>query len=58
MKIKVNGLNKKVTDALSSGPGSKIHTYKFIGGYVYEIAGQWFLQLPGQYKTPVNVERG
>jgi len=54
-KVLVDGVAHRVLNALSGGPGCIPHTYEFSGGYVYEIAGIWYLQLPGQFKRPVTV---
>lgn len=43
--IHINGRAAVVLNALSCGPGCTPHTYELKGGsYVYQIAGQWWLQ--------------
>jgi hypothetical protein len=55
-EINVNGRPVVVLNTLSCGPGCAPHTYALKGGsYVYEIAGQWFLQERGQFKRKVEV---
>jgi hypothetical protein len=54
----VNGQTVRVVNTLSSGPGQAPHTLELAGGaYVYEIAGQWFLQERGKFKVAVKVAR-
>lgn len=54
--IQVNGVSRKVTNRLSSGPGNPVHTYELTRGcYVYEVAGKWFLQEPGNFAIPCTV---
>lgn len=54
--ISINGRTVAVLNTLSSGPGCQPHTYELKGGsYVYEIAGEWFLQVRGQSKRRVEV---
>jgi hypothetical protein len=55
--INVNGRTEVVLNTLSVGPGEQPHTYELKGGsYVYEVAGQWFLQARGQFKRAVQVQ--
>ena len=56
--ITVCGLERKVFNALSCGPGCVPHTYELGGGaYVYRIADDWWLQERGQFKRKVEVAR-
>lgn len=56
MTILVDGAPRRVLNAFSSGPGCTPHTYDLIGReYVYEIAGEWKLQRPGQFPVVVVV---
>ena len=55
-RITVNGVERKVTNSLSSGPGCEPHTYELTNGaYVYRIARVWWLQERGQFKREVAV---
>jgi hypothetical protein len=54
--IQVNGVSRKVTNRLSSGPGCPVHTYELTrGAYVYEIGGRWFLQERANFAIPCTV---
>jgi len=54
--IAINGRTEAVMNTLSVGPGAAAHTYELAGRrYVYEVAGQWFLQEPGQLRRVVEV---
>jgi hypothetical protein len=54
--ININGRETVVLNSLSCGPGCTPHTYELKGGsYVYQIAGEWFLQVRGQDKRKVEV---
>jgi hypothetical protein len=56
--INVNGRPVVVLNTLSVGPNCQPHTYELKGGsYVYEVAGQWFLQERGQLRRVVEVGR-
>jgi hypothetical protein len=55
--IKVNGQAVKVINSYSAGPGCVAREYDIQGGYVYEVAGAWKLQRPGQFAVEVTVER-
>jgi hypothetical protein len=47
---------QRITARLSSGPGCPSHTLVLTGGdYLYEIAGQWWFQQPGQLKQAVSI---
>ncbi len=47
---------RTVVNTLSSGPGCTPHTYELAGGaYVYQVAGQWFLQERGQVRREVKL---
>lgn len=51
----VNGQSMPVTNYYSSGPGAPAHEYELgAGRYLFEIAGQWYLQEPGQVKRAVG----
>lgn len=55
--ITINGRPVPVLNTLSSGPNGQRHTYILSGGsYVYEIAGEWWLQERGQFKRRVEVQ--
>jgi len=54
--INVDGRPVEVLNTLSCGPNCTPHTYELNGGsYVYEIAGEWWLQQRGQGKRRVEV---
>ena len=55
-EINVNGKPVAVVNTLSCGLGCGPHTFELKGGsYVYEIAGQWWLQERGREKRRVEV---
>jgi hypothetical protein len=57
--ININGRPVVVLNTLSCGPGCEPDTYNLKGGsYVYRIAGEWWLQVRGQFKRRVIVEKG
>ena len=57
LKVRIDGQETATTNALSSGPGCKAHTYELShGAWVQEIAGTWWLHQPGQFPRAVSVE--
>jgi hypothetical protein len=55
-QITVNGVERKVTNTLSCGPGCEPHTYELTrGAYVYRVGAEWWLQERGQFKRAVTV---
>lgn len=54
--IRINGATHQVLNSLSSGPGLQAHTFEFCGGYVYDTAGTWRLQRPGEVAQVVTVQ--
>ena len=56
MTILVDGIVRRVVGIGSSGPGCMPHTYELAGrDYIYEVAGEWKLQRPGQFPAVVEV---
>lgn len=54
--VTVNGVERKVTNTLSDGPGTAVHTYELTqGAYVYRVGREWWLQERGQFKRKVEV---
>lgn len=55
-EINVNGRPVVVLNTVSCGPNCTPHTYELKGGsYVYEVAGEWWLQQRGKIKYKVEV---
>lgn len=63
--ITVNGVPHRVVNAYSCGRGCTPHTYDLTttngptgicANYVYEIAGRWFRQTPGNAPILCDVE--
>ncbi len=53
--IQVDGQSVKVLNSYSCGPGQVAHTYDIPGGYVYNIAGKWTMQIRGIDARTVTV---
>lgn len=50
-------MRPRVTNTLSTGPGTPVETYELTGGsYVYRVGDRWKLQRPGQYAVIVALE--
>ena len=53
----VDGVSRRVLNTLSCGPDASPHTFILRGNeYIYEVAGVWYLQQPGQFPVVVHVE--
>lgn len=54
--IKVNGIEKEVTSALSCGPGETPRTFNFCGGSVEKLSSGWIFSPNWGYAHRVEVD--
>lgn len=55
LTVKVNGKPRTYTGALSSGPGTPVHTYSRRGEVLHRIGAHWFITYSGTIPFTVEV---